>query len=258
MTNNDYLMQILQKYKAKSLYFYSPEISDLKTILKNWAHTCFLTILESGSCAKGTAIHLASDVDYLISLKNSCNGGLKGIYNSLYSELQSHYSKVRKQNVSVRVTLDGGLEVDVTPGRKYSGNTNYHSLYVSKEDTWQQTNIQKHISDVSQSGRTDEIKLLKIWRELNGLDFPSIYMEYLVIDNILYGKSKDSSNLASNFFDVLSKLSQDNANPLFSKIIDPANSNNTLSDLLSISEKYRIINQAKTATSKQSWAEIVW
>lgn len=260
MTSNNYLIQILNKYQAKNLSAYSSQISSLKTILQNWASSCFVETLIFGSRAKGTAIHLASDVDYLVSLTSSCNennGGLKSIYDSLYTKLKNNYSNVRKQNVSFRILL-GDLEIDITPARKYSGNTNYHSLYLSKKDTWQQANIQKHINDVSQSGRTNEIKLLKIWRELNQLDLPSIYMEYLIIDQILYNKSSSLDNLANNFHYILSELSNDTSNPLFSRIVDPSNTNNILSDLLSTDEKNNIISKAKIAVSKEYWKDIVW
>lgn len=260
MTSNNYLIQVLNKYQAKNLSLYLVQISSLKAILQNWASSCFIEILESGSRAKGTAIHLASDVDYLVSLTSGCNennGGLSNIYNSLHAELQNHYTNVRKQNVSFRILLLD-LEVDIAPARKYSGNTNYHSLYISKKDTWQQTNIQKHINDVSQSGRMNEIKLLKIWRELNQLDFPSIYMEYLIINNILYNKSTNLDNLADNFHYVLSELSKNTNNPLFSRIVDSSNSNNILSDLLSITEKNDIVHKAKIAVSKEYWRDIIW
>ena len=143
MSNNTniYLCQILQKYQARSLANYSFQISQLKTILQTWASSCFVEILNSGSRAKGTAISLASDVDYLISLTSDCNessGGLKSIYDSLYRKLSNIYQNARKQNVSVRINLNG-LEVDVTPARKQSGQINYHNLYISKSDIIRQT-----------------------------------------------------------------------------------------------------------------------
>lgn len=232
--SNMYLLQILQKYQARDLTNYSIAISQLKSILRTWASSCFVEIKDSGSRAKGTAISLASDVDYLVSLTSNChenNGGLKAIYDSLYNKLSSQYQNVRKQNVSVRVNLNG-LEIDITPGRKQSGNSNDHSLYVSKSNTWKQTNIQKHIWDISQSGRTDEIKLIKIWRELNKLDFPSIYLEYLMKDNILLNRSTNINNISDNVWHVLNELAKDIGNPLNSRIVDPANSANILSDLL--------------------------
>lgn len=260
MTSKDYLIQILNKYQAKNLYSYSSQISTLKSILQTWASSCFSEILESGSRAKGTAIHLASDVDFLVSLTSGCNennGGLKSIYDSLYSKLKANYSNVRKQNVSFRIRLSD-LEVDVTPARKYSGNTNDHVLYVSKKDTWQKTNIQKHINDVSQSKRTNEIKLLKIWRELHKIDFPSIYMEYLIIQTILYNKSTDTANLADNFLYILKELSKESNNPLNSNIVDPANSNNILSNLLSVNEKNLIIRKAQESAKQEYWRDIIW
>lgn len=258
--SNDALNQVLQKYQARNLANYSNSIFQLKSTLQNWAGSYLIEILDSGSRAKGTAIALASDVDYLVSLKSDCyenNGGLKGIYNNLFNYLNSNYQNVRKQNVSVRINING-LEIDVTPGRKQSGSTNNHNLYVSKADTWKQTNIQRHIADVSQSGRINEIKLLKIWRELNKLDFPSIYLEYLLITDVLLYKPKDTSSLESNFWYVLNELAKDSANPLFARIIDPANSSNTLSDLLNQTEKNKIITAAKIASGQAYWNQIIW
>lgn len=254
-----YLQSIINKYAPRSLDSHTLSILILKADLQKWASTCFISVLNSGSRAKGTAISLASDVDYLVSLTSSCNansGGLKSIYDGLYNHLRTKYNPVRKQNVSFRIKM-GNLEVDITPARKQFGNTNDHWLYVSKQDTWKQTNIQKHINDISGSGRLNEIKLLKIWRELNGLDFPSIYLEYLTISS-LSGKSKDASRLSDNFIFLLSELAKDTNNPLNSRIVDPANSNNILSDLLTTIEKRAIISKAKIPSGQQYWEDIVW
>lgn len=255
-----YLNQILQKYNARDLTPYSHAIAELKRNLTEWANTCYIDILDSGSRAKGTAISIASDVDYLVSLASECNannGGLKACYDTLFTKLNGIYYPVKKQNVSVRLNLHG-LSVDITPARKMSGNTNYHTLHVSKSQTWKQTNIQKHINDISQSGRTNEIKLLKIWRELNKLDFPSIYLEYLLVDNILFNKTKDASKLADNVWHVFNELAKTQGNPLFARIVDPANSNNILSDLMTTAEKNTIINYAKAAKTVANWNQIFW
>lgn len=257
MTAEMYLTQILQKYAARSLANYSSQISQLKTTLQSWASSCYVNILDSGSRAKGTAISLASDVDFLVSLTSGCNensGGLKSIYDGLYTKLNSSYQNVRKQNVSVRINLNG-LQVDITPARKQNGLTNDHWVYLSKSGSRQQTNIQKHITDISQSGRTNEIKILKIWRELNQLDFPSIYLEYLIVKNILQYKS--NGDFASNAWYILNELAKDTGNPLFARVVDPANSNNILSDLLTVAEKNKIIAAAKVAARQQYWENIV-
>lgn len=256
-----YLVSILDKYKSRNLFAYSDDLQLLKVRLKEWAHQCYIGVISSGSVAKGTAVSLSSDVDYLVSLTDTCensNGGLKACYDSLCFYLTKNYQNIRKQNVSIRINLRG-LEVDITPAKKQNGYQNYHSLYVSKSDTWTQTNIQKHITDISKSGRTNEIKLLKIWRELHELEFPSIYLEYLLVDKILLNKSKGINNLTDNVWDVLEELAKaESDNPLFYKIADPANSNNILSDLLTYSEKYKIILQARNSILKKYWREIIW
>ena len=257
---NMYLNQILEKYNGRDISGYSNALSQLQTTLKAWASSCYVNLLYSGSRAKGTAISIASDVDYLVSLTSGCNensGGLKSIFDSLYTELKSKYPSASKQNVSVRINLNG-LEVDVTPARKQTGNTNDHWLYVSKLDTRKQTNIQKHINDTSQSGRTNEIKVLKIWRELHQLDFPSIYLEYLLINNILLNKSKDINSLGDNVWHALNELAKSTGNPLGARIVDPANSANILSDLLTVAEKNTIINKAKVSIQQTNWNQIVW
>lgn len=259
MDSKLYLETILNKYAPRSLENYTLNFILLKADLHKWASSCYISILNSGSRAKGTAISIASDVDFIISLTSNCNannGGLKSIYDSLYSHLRTKYNPVRKQNVSFRINI-GDLEVDITPARKQSRNTNDHWLYVSKQDTWKQTNIQKHITDISGSGRLNEIKLLKIWRELNGLDFPSIYLEYLSISS-LSGKSKNTSKLSDNFIFLLRELAKDTNNPLNNRIVDPANSKNILSDLLTVTEKKAIASQAKISCGQQYWQDVVW
>lgn len=76
--------------------------------------------------------------------------------------------------------------------------------------------------------------------------------------NILSGKSKDATKLADNFGFVIQELSNDTSNPLNSRIVDPANSTNILSDLLNATEKKAIITKAKTAAGQKNWNDIVW
>ena len=71
--------------------------------------------------------------------------------------------------------------MDLVPGKLQQGSTTYHSLWRRKAQTWTQTNIGLHVSTVRNSGRVNEIRLMKIWRQCHGLDFPSFYLELAVI-----------------------------------------------------------------------------
>jgi hypothetical protein len=260
MTPNEYLYGLLDKYSARDLSLYGQDLTNLKANLKSWARTCFLSVTDSGSYAKGTAISLSSDVDILVSLTNDCHrtdGGLKTCYESLEAYLRKNYTGVRSQNVSIRIKLNG-LMVDVTPARKLPGNTNYHSIYISKTGSYKQTSIQKHINDISTSGRTDEIRLLKIWRHRNKLEIPSIYLEYLLVLDVLKGRSKSAEALEENVMHVLKQLSLGTSNPLFKKLIDPANSANELSDLMTDKEKLSLILSARQTIKQTNWGAIVY
>jgi hypothetical protein len=254
MTADSYLINILGKYSPTSLSLYGNAISTLHSSLRTWANGCYVDLKTSGSIAKGTAISLSSDADYLVSLTHDCNGTLSQIFNSLHDHLGAYYS-IRRQNVSIGINLNG-LKVDVAAAKKRPGNTNFHSIYVSKKDSWAQTNIQVHINEISKSGRLNEIKLLKIWRELNHLEFPSIYIEYLLINFVLKHKAKN--DLANNFFHVLSELAKNENNVLFARLVDPANSNNILSDLMTIKEKQAIVSAARKSVKEQYWGSIVY
>ena len=219
-------------------------------IIKAWAGPYLSSVSYSGSGAKGTAIAGIADVDLFISLNPDTPHTLAEIYNSLagYSGLQPYAP--REQNVSVGITYSN-QKIDLVPGKKQHGNGSDHSLYRRKARSWTQTNVEQHIKLVQNSGRLDEIRALKIWRALHDLDFPSFYLEMTVI-NALSGKR--SGLVASNVATVLEYLRD---SFLSASVIDPANSNNKLSDDLAVAEK-RLITQKAAAHLKSTWNQILW
>jgi hypothetical protein len=144
------------------------------------------------------------------------------------------------------------LNADVIPAKKQSGYTNDHSIYLSKKDSWTQTNVEQHVKLVKESGRLDEIRITKIWSRLHKLEFPSFYLELAVIEAL---KWQPKDNLASNFLKVLRYLSTTFQNQRF---VDPANSNNIISDLLTESEKKVIAARAKEGYDTKYWSHVVW
>ena len=142
------------------------------------------------------------------------------------------------------------MKIDLVPGRVQSGYQNWHSLWKHKASTWTQTNVSLHIDRVRDSGRTREIRAIKIWRQNHGLDFPSFYLELTVLD-ALY---RLGSNLAQNVQHVLNYLAEDFVGAV---VMDPANTNNTISDDLTLVEKWAIATQAKTSLTAP-WDQTLW
>jgi hypothetical protein len=238
----------LSEFEAKNVFY------PLCGYIDNWALRNGYSLLNkqlSGSRAKGTAITISSDLDIFISLSSATVGTLSEIYNSLYDYFQLQKIQCRKQNVSIGVTYNN-KSVDLVPGKRQHNYGDDHSLYKRKQDTWIQTNITTHINTVCKSNRTVEIKATKIWRERHSLDFPSLFLELAVIEATKYRNYNDYDN---NFWEVLKWLQTNIATV---KIVDPANSNNILSDDLAYSEKKAIADMAYYSLQKQNWAEIIW
>ena len=252
MTSDDYVRQVLTKYQV-STGPYSQAVQTfnaLTPMIKEWASTQLVEVKPSGSYAKGTAIRGKTDVDMFISLAPNTTQTLKELYNMLLKRVREKGYNPRAQNVSIGITHNG-INVDLVPAKKHQGYTSDHSLYRRKADTWTQTNVDTHIKLVSQSGRTEEIRAIKIWRQLHNIEFTSFYLELTVIEAL---KGRYTGQPAANVLAVLDYLS----NGLVNRVIDPANSNNVISEDLTISEKISVRSQAKTSRAKQSWGEIIW
>ena len=200
-----------------------------------------MEIKRSGSREKGTAIKGKSDMDMFVSIFDT-NGYflLRELYDDLYDYLQKDGLKVRKQNVSIGVVFKG-YDIDVVPARKVNSSSyvkqairyNDHYLWSNKKDNRMLTNIQKHIDLVRESGIQNIIILLKIWKYQKQIDFPSIYLEIILIDAFEkyndFGKTFENKVLYA--FDYIYK------NIIDKKVVDPSNSTNIISDTLSLAEK---------------------
>lgn len=254
LSPDEYVRNVISKYKVVGdigLYTQLLVLNPLIETIKGWAGGCLNEIMISGSRAKGTAINISSDIDLFISLKSTTDNTLKEIYDSLYDYVKSKGINCRKQNVSIGINYKNH-SIDLVPGKKHTGNTNDHSLYRSKKNTWTQTNINKHIKLVKDSGRLEEIVLIKIWRKLHNLDFPSIYLELIVIDALT---NKNKNHPGKNFLTVLDFLA---SSIVEKKVFDPANTNNEISDDLFKYEKEIIARKAKESGNQKHWEDIIW
>lgn len=249
---DEYLFRVIQNH---SVHAPSVKASLVPIVnkLTQWAGSYCVSVEFSGSIEKGTAIHLSSDADIFISLSSSLPSGygLADIYNDLCRAFPVNQFNTRRQNVSLGINFSG-YSIDIVPGKRISQWGNDHSLYVNSTGTWTKTNVYNHIQLISNSGRANEIKLMKIWKSRHGLKFPSFYLELLVIE-ALYGKHR--LNLEGNFQTALEYIADNIATR---RIVDPNNSANIISDDISVSQKREIAKQAMAAVASETWAKVVW
>lgn len=254
MSSDEYIAKVLASYVVP-IGAGSGVMNALNVVipsLKLWANHYLNSIGPSGSLAKGTAVAGGTDVDVFISIKNNVPEDLEGIYESLYRWADERFWIPSRQNVSIGISWLG-TKVDLVPGRVQGILTTDHSLWKNKQQTWKQTNITTHINTVRNSGRVSEIRALKIWRQCHKLDFPSFYLELTVID-ALWGRPKGVS-LAANVSTCLEYI---RANVETACVIDPANTNNVISDDLTTVEKRKIAEQASKSRNEPYWEQVLW
>ena len=220
-------------------------------VLAKWGNKYLNSASFSGSLAKGTGISVSTDADIFLSLSSMTPGTLSDMYSSLYNAVTIAGYTARKQDVSIGVTVNG-YSIDLVPGRRQSQYGNDHSLYRNRKDTWTQTNIERHISFINSSNRINEIRILKLWRLRQGLSISSFYLELAVIDALQCARV---GNTAANVWCALEHL-RDSIET--ARYIDPANTNNVVSDDFTRSEKTTIAAAASESLKKKTWQEIVW
>ncbi len=157
MTADQYLQRILERESVDTGVF-SPVRSvqtQLGPVIQKWAGDRLVNISPSGSFAKGTAIKTGTDIDLFISLSSQTTETLKEIYDKLFGWMKDRGYAPKRQNVSVNVRVSG-YDVDLVPAKRQDGYSDDHSLYRRRADTWTKTNVARHITYVSQSGRTNE------------------------------------------------------------------------------------------------------
>lgn len=227
-TDEKYLMDVLG---AQTLADDSQEMKDLRlqrdlveTLLKDAFPTA--KIRYGGSKAKGTLIKEAYDLDlvcYFPHTETAAGATLKDLYENVSKKLSEKYL-IQGKTSAIRLlsaeqqTKGTYTHIDVVPGR-YTDSTNsdcyLHQNGGDKERL--KTNLDTHISFIRDSGVTDALKLLKLWRVLNGLDVKQFAFELLGVDLLKNKKNATLADQVKHFFETVSQ----SENPI--KIEDPAN-----------------------------------
>jgi len=251
MTADQYLSGILMR-EAVNTGVRSPVLAVQNTllpVLREWGGQYLQDVHPSGSFAKGTANDSGTDIDLFVSVAQSVPNPMKEIYDTLFNKMNEKGYAPKRQNVSINVKV-GGYSVDLVPAKRQDGYSSDHSLYRRRADTWTKTNVVKHIAHVARSGCINEIRILKLWRDQKGLDFPSFYLEMTTI-NALSGIGGTLSQRVWAGFQYLRDRFPN------ARVVDPANTNNIISDDLNDTERGRIKAAATAALAATNWSQIV-
>ena len=237
-SDETYLKDVL---RSQTLDEDSQEMKDLRqqrdaveAILKAAFPTA--KIRYGGSKVKGTLIKESYDLDLVCYFPNdetAAGATLKDLYQNVSRKLSAKYL-IKEKTSAIRLlsaeakTKGTYTHIDVVPGR-YTDSMNADCyLYQNGADKERlKTNLDTHISHIRDSGVTDALKLLKLWRVLNDLAVKQFAFELLAVEVLKDKKTAALADQLKHFFRTVS----DSEKPI--TIEDPANpSGNDLMPLL--------------------------
>jgi|SRR5215813_1319901 len=264
MTADQYLQATVAKYAVEN----GPasngerEACALVRLISEWAGRDLVGFQLSGSYEKGTATTLGTDVDILVPVKKP--GDPKAVFLSLYQHCLEKHLPPEAHGVAIGITSNG-VKVHIIPWNldrvEQEGSSGsraphgQHTLYHHRQGRVLETDLGKHVNWVQESGRADEIRALKIWRERQQLEWPSFYLELTVIQALADADAPKSGPLTANISTILHHLTTDF---LRLTVTDPANEENVVSDELSSKEKNVIARAARKSLAMGAWERVVW
>jgi hypothetical protein len=213
-------------------------------------------IRYAGSKSKGTMVHEDYDLDIVCCFPSSETASLADLYERTSACLACKY-QAREKTSAIRIwsASIGGEEprdfhIDVVPVRLIDENSDNAFIHLSPEG-YMKTNIARHVDYVVKSGLSDVIRLAKLWKVRHQLSIRTFALEILAVRFL----EKPDDSLESDMVRFLS-VCKDNLPTAY--LLDPANTNNVISDLMSGAVKEVISKQAAldlNAVTRDSGAE---
>jgi len=207
-------------------------------------------IKYAGSREKGTMIKDNYDLDVVCYFPHNDSRTIKEIREDVAIHLRTKYVMHSKSSAERITNLKGetaplAYHIDVVSGR-FIENTNDVFLNVAYGDKERmQTNLKTHIDHIAKSGCVPVIRLVKVWSHRNNINIKTFVLELFIVE-ILSG-SQSKNDLRVSFLTVMEGLK----NKFKSiQLIDPANTNNIVSRLMSDFEKTQIVQAAENAFNK--------
>ncbi len=237
MSVHDYLEAVL---RDQTLTSGSEELTKLQghrkkveSLLRRKFAETSPTIRYGGSKAKGTMIKASFDLDmpcYFPHDETGAGETLQDIYANVQMALQEEYITDPKTSaIRLKDTADySDFHIDVVPGRFVEGSDGDVFIFQSSAEKCRlKTNLDVHIAHIRDSGVTDAIRLVKLWREHQGLHVKTFVLELLVVELV---KKRKSASLERQLVHIWTAL-RDRADEL--SVEDPANpAGNDLSSYL--------------------------
>lgn len=250
MKNQEYMQallssQVLREHELQVLRRLRSEIENAIRPLEGSPRFYY-----AGSYGKDTMIRERYDLDIVAYWPPDTKYTIKGIYDGVGEQLRKRWPLTPK-TVCWEVPFEGGFHIDVVPGRALDSAFKEANLHRTDTGSTLKTSIKTHIDTVRKSGRRDAIRLMKLWREKWRVPFKKSFLLELMT---IYGTSGTRfDDLPSQ---VIAALTYIRDTIETKQVLDPANSNNSLSDDIPSWNKILIKQAAQAALDARCWSQV--
>lgn len=208
------------------------------------------TLFNAGSYAKGTMIQASYDLDIVLYWTNDFRYTPRNLYYEVGSVLQSKGRDPKSKKVGWEIPFPGDFHIDVIPGKVIIQKPDYAYLYNKDKDCRFQSSVKNHVSFVKNSRRQDVIRLMKLWKKRKSVPIKTFILEHLIIVGCKGIRRTTLEPQLDAAFEYLIE------NITTKRILDPANSQNIISDDITHEEKNRIRGLANQASDADNWSQI--
>lgn len=224
--------------------------SKIASLCSAWGGRHIVEVVRGGGFEKGMANRSGISTDYVVWIHTQSERRMPEVYESMFSTFERLGLSPIRRDVTIAL-LVGNILVDLLPAKRLSMISDIHEIYSARRAAAITTNLHQHVLDSHDARRQEEVRIVKLWRDQNGLDFPSFYLELATIAAL---RRRPAGALADNVWAVLGFLER----LLVPRaMLDPANAANIVSDELTGPQKRGIALAATAARNGRPWSEIV-
>ncbi|MHA2179982.1 MAG: SMODS domain-containing nucleotidyltransferase [Promethearchaeota archaeon] len=210
------------------------------------------SMFMAGSFKKKTMIKRHYDLDMFIIWKPEFIplNEIKDLFYMVRDALNTNWARVEKKRVGWRIPFENEFHVDVIPSIEDENDSTFSYLYNCYEKTMLKTSMQVHIAFIEKYDCRDVIKLLKLWKYRRKVPIKTFLLEIIIHLASFNFKSESLSDQLEAVFEYI-------ANNIVNKpFYDPANSNNIITNNLTLEEKYEIRDKANNALNRECWGQM--
>ncbi len=208
-----------------------------------------LTIKYAWSYSKNTMIKELYDLDIIAYFSEWEDRTLEEIFFAINDALKDRF-QVKQKTSAIYLAYDKEDEkivhIDVVPWRFIEWSSGDAYIYQKESEKCRlKTNLDIHIDHIRTSKEHATIRIIKLLKVINGFEIKTFFLELFVIEAL---KDSLKTHIEEKIMEVFQYI-VDNIETI--QLIDPANTNNIISDQVTLSEKKRMKKIAQDLISQR-------